>query len=342
MKRGPGARLQARGVRTPGSVQLPRSGPGPRCRAARRAPPRDPRRRGPRRAGNRRGLTAHTVTARSRQRRRPPDVATPDELTVVPGRGAPDPGGREGRAEPLVDRRRPRSAILRAWPPPSAARFRSPSSIATWGRPSRRPSCGRSPMPRGSSSRPATTGSSATSSRSTRGARRASMATCSCSTGRSSSRRPDRGRTRRVRGHRWRVSQEQRHHRGLRFNPMKRNRGGEQDLDHIIAAIPGHGQGDARVPGEARAPVLPGPRVSLRAQRDHRGEGDHLARPQHRRHRHRRARVGDVPRRGLPAAVPQGSPARPRGSRSTPGSPGPWRRSVASWSSSSPTASATA
>ena len=32
----------------------------------------------------------------------------------------------------------------------------------------------------------------------------------------------------------------------LRFNPMKRNRGGEQDLDHIIAAaVRGHGQGRA-------------------------------------------------------------------------------------------------
>ena len=32
----------------------------------------------------------------------------------------------------------------------------------------------------------------------------------------------------------------------LRFNPMKRNRGGEQDLDHIIAAaVRGHGPGDA-------------------------------------------------------------------------------------------------
>jgi adenosine deaminase len=39
----------------------------------------------------------------------------------------------------------------------------------------------------------------------------------------------------------------------LRFNPMKRNRGGEQDLDHIIAAaVRGMDQGDARVPDQAR------------------------------------------------------------------------------------------
>ena len=38
----------------------------------------------------------------------------------------------------------------------------------------------------------------------------------------------------------------------LRFNPMKRNRGGEQDLDHIIAAaVRGHGPRDPRVPGQA-------------------------------------------------------------------------------------------
>ena len=65
----------------------------------------------------------------------------------------------------------------------------------------------------------------------------------------------------------------------LRFNPMKRNRGGEQDLDHIIAAaLAGHGPGDARVPGQAGPDLLPRPRVPVRAQRDHRGEGDRLAR----------------------------------------------------------------
>ena len=40
----------------------------------------------------------------------------------------------------------------------------------------------------------------------------------------------------------------------LRFNPMKRNRGGEQDLDHIIAAaVRGMDKASPRVPGQARA-----------------------------------------------------------------------------------------
>ena len=40
----------------------------------------------------------------------------------------------------------------------------------------------------------------------------------------------------------------------LRFNPMKRNRGGEQDLDHIIAAaVRGHGPGDASSTRSSRA-----------------------------------------------------------------------------------------
>ena len=64
----------------------------------------------------------------------------------------------------------------------------------------------------------------------------------------------------------------------LRFNPMKRNRGGEQDLDHIIAAaVRGMDRAEPRIPGQAGADLLPRPGVPVRAQRDHRREGDRLA-----------------------------------------------------------------
>ena len=65
----------------------------------------------------------------------------------------------------------------------------------------------------------------------------------------------------------------------LRFNPMKRNRGGEQDLDHIIAAaLRGMDQRDARVSAGAGGPdLLPGSGLRLRPQRDHRRQGDRLA-----------------------------------------------------------------
>ena len=97
---------------------------------------------------------------------------------------------------------------------------------------------------------------------------------------------------------------------------MKRNRGGEQDLDHIIAAASrGMDRATPRVPGQAGPDLLPRPRLPVRAQRDHRGEGDHLARPGRRRDRHRRPGVGDVPRRRLPAALPPCPPVRPRADR---------------------------
>ena len=49
----------------------------------------------------------------------------------------------------------------------------------------------------------------------------------------------------------------------LRFNPMKRNRGGEQDLDHIIAAATrGMDRATPRVPGQAGADLLPRSGVS--------------------------------------------------------------------------------
>ena len=80
----------------------------------------------------------------------------------------------------------------------------------------------------------------------------------------------------------------------LRFNPMKRNRGGERDLDHIIlAAIRGLDRASARVPaGARRADPDDGPHVHRRAERDHRREGDALGAARDRRHRHRRAAAG--------------------------------------------------
>ena len=129
----------------------------------------------------------------------------------------------------------------------------------------------------------------------------------------------------------------------LRFNPMKRNRGGEQDLDHIIAAaVAGHGPGDPRVPGQAGPDLLPRPGVPVRAQRDHR--------------RRRRspgatgassASTSPAPSR-RPSASPttggsSGGPASSAsGSRSTPARPARSTRSPGSSSCSSPTGSATA
>ena len=75
----------------------------------------------------------------------------------------------------------------------------------------------------------------------------------------------------------------------LRFNPMKRNRGGEQDLDHIISAA---------IRGMDRAvleyPVAPGLILCLdrafpyRAERDHCREGDRIPRPRRRWRGYRR------------------------------------------------------
>ena len=61
----------------------------------------------------------------------------------------------------------------------------------------------------------------------------------------------------------------------LRFNPMKRNRGGERDLDHIIlAAIRGPRPGLARVPaGAGGADPDDGPDVLARAEHGDRREG---------------------------------------------------------------------
>ena len=128
----------------------------------------------------------------------------------------------------------------------------------------------------------------------------------------------------------------------LRFNPMKRNRGGEQDLDHIIAAA---------VRGMDRAtleyPVKPGLLFCLDrafpyelneiivekaiAWRDRGVVGVDIAGAESATFRvadYRRSSAG-------PASTASGSP-------STPASPGPWRRSPGSSTSWSRTGSATA
>ena len=151
------------------------------------------------------------------------------------------------------------------------------------------------------------------------------------------------GRARRLRGRRRRLPQEQRHDDGAALQPDEakpRRRAGPRP--HHRRRGPRHGQGDPRIPGQARPDLLPRPGVPVRAQRDHRREGHRLARSRRRRHRYRRARVVDLPRRRLPAALPAGAPVRPRAH-------GPHRRirarstrSPGSSSCSSPTASGTA
>ena len=76
----------------------------------------------------------------------------------------------------------------------------------------------------------------------------------------------------------------------LRFNPMKRNRGGERDLDHIIlAAIRGLDRASLEYPQvRARADPDDGPHVHRRAEHGDRREGDPLRAARHRRRRHRR------------------------------------------------------
>ena len=154
---------------------------------------------------------------------------------------------------------------------------------------------------------------------------------------------PDRHRARGLRGRRRRVPQEQRHDDGAPLQPDEAEPGRRAGpRPHHRGRRPRHGPGDARVPGQARAHLLPRPRVPVRAQRDHRGEGDRLARPGRRRHRHRRPGVRHLPGRRLPPAVPPGPPVRPRASPSTPARPARSTRSPGSSSCSSPTGSAMA
>ena len=154
---------------------------------------------------------------------------------------------------------------------------------------------------------------------------------------------PDRRRARRVRGRRRGVPQEQRHDHGAALQPDEAQPGWRAGpRPHHRGGGARHGPRDPRVPGEAGPPLLPRPRLPVRAQRDHRREGDRVAGPRRRRRRHRRPRVAR--RSGSPttsascvALASSGS-----ASRSTPARPGRSRRSPALSSCSSPTASATA
>ena len=129
----------------------------------------------------------------------------------------------------------------------------------------------------------------------------------------------------------------------LRFNPMKRNRGGEQDLDHIISAA---------IRGMDRAmleyPVTPGLILCLDrafpyqlneiiAEKAiaYRSSG-------RRRHRHRRPRIGRLQALRLQAPVRPRAAGMGWASRSIPANRGRSRRSPRSSSSSSRRASATA
>ena len=80
----------------------------------------------------------------------------------------------------------------------------------------------------------------------------------------------------------------------LRFNPMKRNRGGERDLDHIIlAAIRGLDRASLEYPQVRAGLILMMDRTfATRQNRDHRREGDPLGAARHRRDRHRRPAPG--------------------------------------------------
>ena len=129
----------------------------------------------------------------------------------------------------------------------------------------------------------------------------------------------------------------------LRFNPMKRNRGGEQDLDHIISAAI-RGMDRARL----EYPVTPGLILCLDrafpyqlneiiaekaiAYRERGVVG----------RRHRRPRVGRRSGRPTTHACSGAAGARAWASRSTPGSRGRSRRSRRSSSTSSRAGSGTA
>ena len=84
----------------------------------------------------------------------------------------------------------------------------------------------------------------------------------------------------------------------LRFNPMKRNRGGERDLDHIIlAAIRGLDRAALEYPQVRAGLILMMDRTFARAERDRRREGDPLGLARRRRRRHRRPAAGRRPLR---------------------------------------------
>ncbi len=115
----------------------------------------------------------------------------------------------------------------------------------------------------------------------------------------------DRDRALGLRGGRRGLPQEQRHHDGAPLQPDEaepRRRAGPRP--HHRGGDARDGPGGPRVPDQAGPDPLPGPRLPVPAERDHRREGDQRARPGHRRHRHRRARVVRLPGEGLPAALP--------------------------------------
>ena len=96
----------------------------------------------------------------------------------------------------------------------------------------------------------------------------------------------------------------------VRFNPMKRNRGGERDLDHIImAAARGLDRASLEYPQVRAGLILMMDRTfTHRAERDHHRQGDPLPEPRRRRRRHRRptprARPLSLPRAGAARSTP--------------------------------------
>ena len=107
----------------------------------------------------------------------------------------------------------------------------------------------------------------------------------------------------------------------LRFNPMKRNRGGEQDLDHIIlAAIRGLDRASLEYPQVRAGLILMMDRTfTRRAEHGHRREGDPLRAARDRRRRHRGAAAGRRALRlhGDPRPRRDGARRRASASRST-------------------------
>ena len=115
-----------------------------------------------------------------------------------------------------------------------------------------------------------------------------------------------------LRGRRRGLSQEQHHDDRAALQPDEAQPGRRAGpRPHHRRGRPGHGPGVARVPGQARPDLLPRPGLPVRAQRDHRREGDRLARPGRRRGRHRRPRELDLPGGRLPAPLPASPPVRP-------------------------------
>ena len=99
----------------------------------------------------------------------------------------------------------------------------------------------------------------------------------------------------------------------LRFNPMKRNRGGERDLDHIIlAAIRGLDRASLEYPQVRAGLILMMDRTFTASRTDHRREGDRVVTARRRRRRHRRPAPGRGPLR-LPQVVPMVEEAREAG-----------------------------